>query len=233
MISSQPLHHESGMELHIFDLDETLIAGDSGMLWHQFLVNSEIVTDKDFLSKDIAMMQLYAKGELKLEQYIAFSLKPIQRLHHQDVETLVKIFVKQYIPQIIYPEAKRLISDLSHRQQTILLISATLSFIVKEIAQQLHIKYHLGVDLEQVNQCYTPSIKGVASFREGKITRLQQWLQTRTEKYRTLHFYSDSINDQALLEYVDKPYVVNPCPKLQAVAKSKGWPEINWQISHQ
>ncbi|MGY5452393.1 HAD family hydrolase [Agarivorans sp. MS3-6] len=220
------------MELYIFDLDETLIAGDSGMLWHKFLVDKGLITDSRFLAKDTELMRLYALGELQLQQYIQFSLQPIQHLDKAFIDKLVIEFVKRDISQLIYPDAKQLLAQLTAQQKTILIISATVSFIVKAAAELLGVKHCIGVDLVLDDHRYSANIEGIASYRAGKVMRLQEWQTEQREHYTTLYFYSDSINDQAMLEHVDIAYTVNPCPQLSLLAKQKGWPILNWQ-THQ
>ncbi|MEE1674236.1 HAD family hydrolase [Agarivorans aestuarii] len=217
------------MELHIFDLDETLIAGDSGVLWHQFLVKEGVVTQAGFLEQDAAMMQQYALGELALEQYIAFSLKPIKHLNSEQVDRLVSHFVQQQVNSIVYPQGQTLISQLKQNHE-VLIISATVSFIVNQVAQLLGVKHYLGVDLHADQGKYTEQIQGVASFREGKVTRLKQWLSDQSKQYSSISFYSDSINDQPLLEYVDNAYTVNPCPRLKQLASERNWTQFSWQL---
>ncbi|WP_221074488.1 HAD family hydrolase [Agarivorans aestuarii] len=217
------------MELHIFDLDETLIAGDSGVLWHQFLVQEGVVTQVGFLEQDAAMMQQYALGELALEQYISFSLTPIKHLSSEQVDRLVSHFVRQQVNRIVYPQGQVLISQLKQSHE-VLIISATVSFIVNQVAQLLGVEHHLGVDLYADQGKYTEQIQGVASFREGKVTRLKQWLTDQSRQYSSISFYSDSINDQPLLEYADNAYTVNPCPKLKQLALERNWTQFSWQL---
>ncbi|GDY24658.1 HAD family hydrolase [Agarivorans sp. Toyoura001] len=218
------------MDLHIFDLDDTLIAGDSGVLWHQYLVEQGIVTQAGFLAQDAAMMEQYAQGELALEEYIRFSLSPIQSLSCSQIDQLVEDFIQQHIRQIIYPEGQKLIDALLYQQHQVLIISATVSFIVKQVAKQLSVKDFLGVDLKLKNGSYSEHIDGVASFREGKVIRLLEWQENKPQAYQRSYFYSDSINDRALLEHVDKAYVVNPCPKLKRLAMEKSWSMLSWQL---
>ncbi|WP_427982129.1 HAD family hydrolase [Agarivorans sp.] len=219
------------MELHIFDLDETLISGDSGALWHQYLVKQGIVTDPDFLAQDAAMMRQYALGELALEPYIQFSLSPLQHYSQQQVDHWVCEFVAQSIDPIIYPAGQKLIQELQFQQQQVMIISATVSFIVKQVAARLSVKHYLGVDLLDQQGRYTPYISGVASYQQGKVTRLQQWLKQQQQDYSTLTFYSDSINDLPLLEHVDQALVVNPCGKLQPLAQQRQWPILRWSLN--
>ncbi len=219
------------MELHIFDLDETLISGDSGALWHQYLVKQGIVTQPDFLAQDAQMMRQYALGELALQDYIQFSLAPLQQYPQQQVDYWVSKFVEQSISPIIYPAGRKLIQHLQNQQQHILIISATVSFIVKPIAEKLSLKHYLGVDLVAQQGRYTHIIEGVASYQQGKVIRLEQWLKQQPQNYSTLKFYSDSINDLPLLEHVDQAYVVNPCAKLRPVAQQRQWPILRWDLN--
>lgn len=219
------------MELHIFDLDETLICGDSGALWHQYLVKQGLVSDPNFLAQDKAMMQQYALGKLTLEHYIQFSMAPLTQYSQQQVDHWVSEFVEQHIEPLIYPAGQQLIHHLQNQQQQILIISATVSFIVKQIAAKLSIKHHIGVDLVTRQGRYTSTIDGIASYQQGKVIRLQQWLEQQQQNYSTLKFYSDSINDQPLLEHVDQAFVVNPCAKLRPLAQQRDWPILSWDLN--
>jgi HAD superfamily hydrolase (TIGR01490 family) len=205
--------------LYVFDMDDTLINGDCASLWSQFLVEKGIALDPKFLDNDKALMALYAKGELDMEEYIAYTLAPMVNISIIDVEHLVDEFVKNQVMPLVFPEAIQLIQSLKVNNIQCIIISATVTFIVKKVAQALMIDHALGIDLLIKNGCYLNQVTGVATYREGKVIRLKQWLAEQTILFEGIHFYSDSINDLALCEYADHTYLVNPCIRLRNEAK--------------
>lgn len=215
-------------ELYIFDLDETLLNGDCVMLWHQFLVKQGIIKAPHFLQEDARLMALYSHGKLDMQQYLNFSIAPITNLPMQQIAALVEQFIHTDIGPNIFNQALQLIHQLQQQNQDIIIISASVDFLVAKIAQHLTIKHHLAIDLHIKNNCYSASIKGIASYQEGKVIRLQVWLQQQKKHYQTLNFYTDSINDLSLCEYADNVYVVNPCSQLAHIAQLHSWPQLNW-----
>ena len=218
-------------ELYIFDLDETLLNGDSAMLWHQFLVRENIIQDADFLEEDKRLMALYGQGELDMQQYLDFCIAPITGKPIKKIEQLVEQFIESDISPRIFPQAKKLIKQLQQQGKEIIIISATVDFLASKISQSLNIKHHLAIDLHLQNNCYSPKIKGVASYQEGKVIRLKSWQETQTDQYQSLCFYTDSINDLSLCEYADIVCVVNPCIALASKAKKNNWQHLTW-IKH-
>lgn len=214
--------------LYVFDLDETLINGDSAMLWNRFMVRKKLTTDSNFIAEDQRLMALYAKGELDMSDYLAFSLAPLQNMPAANVQRLVDECVEQDIAPRFYPQALELIAALRARGVDMLIISATASFIVSRVAMRLGIHHVLGIDLQMNNDTYTPQVAGVASFREGKVVRLQQWLSARDCCYDEVHFYTDSINDLPLCRHADHVHLVNPDPQLRAYSAEHNWQVLNW-----
>jgi len=215
--------------LHIFDMDETLVNGDCASLWSAFLVKKGVVTDPDYLANDKALMEQYAKGELDMEEYIVYTLAPITHIPQHEIDSLVDEFVNTDILPLVFPEALTLVKSLKERGIACLVISATVTFIVKKVAQAIGIEDALGIDLVSKDSCYLNQVTGIATYREGKILRLQQWLTEQANTFDEIHFYSDSINDLPLCEYADYAYLVNPCKRLSAEAlKHPEWQIFDW-----
>lgn len=214
--------------LYIFDLDETLIAADSSMLWHQFLVSKGMITDPDFLVEDQRLMAQYSVGALDMPEYLNFAMAPLAKLTTAQVDSLVDECVETYILPTLFPQAKQLLAQLKQDKFTTILISATASFIVKKVAKQLGITHAMGIDMRVENGCYTANILGVASYREGKVIRLQSWLAAQTQVYGERYFYTDSINDLPLCLFSHYSHVVNPCPQLALHAQAQNWPQLAW-----
>ncbi|MFM2484553.1 HAD family hydrolase [Celerinatantimonas yamalensis] len=216
--------------LTIFDLDDTLLNGDTMALWHRFLVQQKIVTNPDeFLTKDREFDALYRSGKMNIAEFLQFSLSPIADYSAEQVDALVQKFIDEQVIERLYPQAKQLVEDLVENHHHLLMISATVDFIVRPVAKLFGITDVLAINVARQQGVYTPQIIGTPSFREGKVIRLQQWLTTQSWQPDELRFYTDSINDLPLLEQVDEPYVVNPCEALREIANRRNWPILEWQ----
>jgi len=214
--------------LYIFDLDETLINGDSSMLWNQFIFEHQLVKSDNFLNEDRRLMGLYAKGIMSIEEYLTFSLAPLSTIPVEQVDRLAEQCIMERILPRLYPEAEKLIQRLGDQQQDMLVISATVAFLVNRIAEKMGITYSMGIDLKQFHGCYSHEIDGIATYQEGKVLRLKQWLHNHNDHYDEIHFYTDSINDLPLCEHADFAYLVNPSEKLTALANRPNWQTLNW-----
>ena len=214
--------------LYVFDMDETLVNGDCAMLWNAFIVKKGIVKSSDFLAKDREMMALYAKGELDMEDYLSFTLAPITSIPASDIDNLVDEFVTTDVMPKVFPEALTLINKLRADNIPLLIISATVTFIVKKVAKKLGIDHAIGIDLLMENNGYSNKVSGIPSYREGKIQRLKSWVDENDISFDSIHFYTDSINDLPLCLYADHTYLINPCAQLSEQAKQHN----QWQIYH-
>ncbi|MGY4523633.1 HAD family hydrolase [Pseudomonas sp. TE21394] len=217
------------MALAIFDLDETLINGDCASLWSEQMARLGWVDGKAFLRRDHELMEAYGKGHLRMEEYMAFSLEPIAGRTLEEVRHLVEPWVEEVIEPIIYGDACRCIAEHRKRGDRILIISASGTHLVGPIAARLGVDEYLAIELEAVNGVYTGQTHGVLTYREGKITRLLEWLDQEQENLEGASFYSDSRNDLPLLLKVDQPNVVNPDAILREHAAINGWPIHHWQ----
>lgn len=218
--------------LTVFDLDETLVHGDTSVIWREYLQTTGVITDPTFTERDLAYQRQYAEGILDLSEYIEFSLTPIADIPTNKVTTMLADCIHTCVVQHIFPEAKTLIKQLTANGggEDVLIISATVTFIVKAVAKELGIAHAIGVDLLEKNDRITAEIIGTPSFREGKVTRLKQWLagQGKDAHYDHITFYTDSINDLPMCEFADEVYTVNPCKQLRPIAEARGWSILNW-----
>ena len=217
-------------KLVVFDLDETLIACDSCVEWHRFLVDRGIIDDSDFLHEDERLMALYAEGTLDMQEYIDHSMVPLSGLSSEDIDRLSEECARTRILPKAYPAAKTLLNELNQRDIKTVIISATQSFIVRQVAKLLGVNTAMGIDLVVKNGIYSSEMEGIPTFRAGKVKRLQDWLQKQDDQYDVVEFYTDSINDLPLCEYADYVNTVNPCKKLEAVAKARSWNIRNWAL---
>jgi HAD superfamily hydrolase (TIGR01490 family) len=217
------------MALAIFDLDETLIHGDCASLWSEQMGRLGWVDPESFIKKDHELMEAYGKGELAMEDYMAFSLEPMIGRTPEEVDFLVGPWVEDYIEPIIFSDATRAIAEHRANGDRILIISASGVHLVQAIAERIGVDEVLAIDLEVAHGVYTGKTTGVLTYREGKITRLLEWLDQQEENLEGASFYSDSRNDLPLLRKVDFPHVVNPDATLLEEAQKAGWPVHLWK----
>lgn len=217
------------MTLAIFDLDETLLAGDSCSLFCQFLVDEGIAAPV-FLQQDAQMMLRYHDQTLVMADYIHFLIEPVKHLSIADIEGLMPVFVERYVVPRLYPQAQRLLAEYQLQGLRTLILSATPEFIVKAVAAYLEMCDFLAIQLESNENRYSGFVSGVPTFREGKVARLHSWLAGQQETLEGSLFYSDSINDLPLLEQVEHPVAVNPDHQLLAIANQRNWPVLLWLV---
>jgi HAD superfamily hydrolase (TIGR01490 family) len=212
------------MPLALFDLDNTLIAGDSDHLWGDFLVEQGLVDAELYKQANDRFYAEYKRGELDIDEFLAFSLKPLSQHSMAKLSTLHQGFMLSKIQQIILPKAQDLIEK--HRQQgdTLLIITATNQFVTQPIATHLGIDNLLATQPEIVNQRYSGKVHGIPCFQQGKVERLQSWLTTHKQNLQESSFYSDSHNDLPLLRQVTYPVAVDPDPILKKHAEQHNWP---------
>ena len=215
------------MPLAIFDLDNTLIAGDSDHRWGEFLCATGRVDADSFARENDAFYMAYQQGTLDIHAYLEFALRPIAGLNRAEVQTLQEQFIREWITPILLPQAHDLIDRHRHAGDTLIIITATNTVVTRPIADLLGIEALLGCEAELKNGHYIGGIIGTPSFQEGKVSRLDDWLVENKISMAGACFYSDSHNDLPLLERVDKPIAVDPDDKLAAIAKQRSWPIIS------
>ena len=214
--------------LYVFDMDETLVNGDAAMMWNEFLVEKGIASDASFVEEDQRLMGLYTQGKLDMEDYLTFAMQPLADMTTQQVNALVEECVDTKVLPNLFKQTLPLIEQLKRDEIDMLIISASVTFLVEAVGRKLGIPEALGIDLVEKQGCYTSKIEGVPSYREGKVTRLEQWIAAQPTTYSEIHFYTDSINDLPLCEFADYAYLVNPCPRLKALADRPNWQILNW-----
>ncbi len=215
------------MGLAFFDLDNTLIAGDSAQAFSEFLAASEVPTPADFLAVNQAFMDDYEAGRLNLRAYMHYTLAPLVGLRLETVEELVRRFLDEVLDPRILPAARDLLESHRARGDELVIVSATGSHLVEPIAGRLEVDHVLAVDVERVEGFITGYLTGIPTFREGKVARVQAWARQHGVDYRAAHFYSDSHNDLPLLEAVSHPVAVDPDPHLRRIAAERNWPVVS------
>jgi len=219
------------MTLAIFDLDNTLLGGDSDHAWGEFVCEQGIVDADKFASHNDAFYRDYQTGTLDIDAYLRFTLSALAGQSLEQVQAWHSLFMQVKIAPMMLPKAKQLIEDHRSAGDQLLIITATSAFITRPIAQLLGIPDLIACEAEVINGRYTGAPTGVPTYREGKVTRFKTWLEKREVDSSGAWFYSDSHNDIALLDLVDQPVAVDPDNTLRSYATSKGWPVISLRES--
>ncbi len=213
--------------LALFDLDETLIAGDSDDLWGLFLVELGIVDGPSYLARSRAFAEQYKAGTLDVQEYLDFQLRPLSQYPMAQLDAWHAQFMTTKILPIIRPGARALVER--HRGAVQVMITATNRFVTGPIAAALGIPNLIATTLEQEDGRFTGRAVGTVCFQEGKVVRLTEWLASRGERlsdYAESWFYSDSANDIPLMSLVTRPVAVHPDDRLRAHAVERSWPII-------
>ncbi len=215
------------MTLAIFDLDNTLLGGDSDNLWGQFACQRGLVDRRDFALRNEQFYADYKAGILDINAYLRFALSSIAGRTLDEVAVLHDEFMAKKIRPILLPRAEQLLADHRARGHDLLIITATPDFVTRPIARLLGVPEIIASEAEVIDDRYTGAPQGVPSYHGGKVTRLRGWLAGRDTELSGAYFYSDSHNDLPLLELVDNPVAVDPDDILRARAEAEGWPVIS------
>lgn len=215
------------VKLAIFDLDNTLLAGDSDHAWGEFLVTKGIVSTDEHRRANDHFYQQYLSGSLNIHEYVAFVTTPLRRLTAAQRQTLRSEFVRDVVTPMIAPGALPLLQQHRDEGDDLLIITATNRFVTAPIAELLDVPHLLATDLAEQDGEFTGEIAGTPAFQGGKIVRLQAWLAQQPHAYTEQYFYSDSHNDLPLLNEVTHPIAVDPDATLLSTAEELGWPVIS------
>lgn len=216
--------------LTIFDLDNTLIKGDSSTVWSRFLVREGWVSDPAYLARETLLMDDYDRGEMNIADYVALLQAPLSGVPQVEVDALVARCVREEIVPRVYPQAWDLLQTLRAQGEQMLVISASVSLLVHAVAKVMGIEQALGIDVEMADGGYSGVIAGTPSYQQGKVVRLAVWQQSHPEYSGEVTFYTDSINDLPLCLHADHVRLVNPCPQLTAANARHQWPVLEWRL---
>ena len=216
------------MALAIFDLDKTLIGGDSDFLWGEFMSEIGAVDEKTYQIKNQYFFDQYALGKLDINEYLEFCLEPLSRNSRATLDDWHQQFMREKIEPILLPKAQAVVDKHKAKGDTFLVITATNSFVTAPIVRRYGIENLLATNPEVKAGEFTGKVKGEPCFQTGKITHLNQWLTQTGESMKGAYFYSDSHNDLPMLELVDNPVVVHGDDTLLRIAKEKNWPSLDW-----
>lgn len=217
------------MKLALFDLDNTLLAGDSDFQWAQFLMEEGAIDRETHQVKNIKFYEDYKNGMLDIFAFLDFQLEPLTRYPRSQLNTWHKRYMERKVLPMMTDKARNLVEKHRANGDLMMVITATNSFVTQPIAEAFGIEHLIGTIPEEVNGEFTGHIVSTPSFQEGKVSRLQQWLAERGQSLADFEswFYSDSQNDLPLLKMVNHPVAVDPDPVLESYAKEQGWPIIS------
>ncbi len=214
------------MALALFDLDNTLLAGDSDYLWGVFLSEKGVVDRDTYERENERFYEEYKEGRLDIMEFLTFSLRPLAENDPAQLHAWREEFLREKIDPIITEDAHLLVEMHRKRGDTLAVITATNAFVTAPIVERFGVPNLIATEPEMVEGRYTGRVRGIPCFREGKVKRLKAWLAGRDESLENAWFYSDSHNDLPLLELVSHPMPVDPDPALETVAAEKGWPVL-------
>ena len=215
------------MKLALFDLDNTLLDGDSDHAWAQYLIEEGVLHPAEYHAKNEWFYERYKDGTLDIREFLDFQLAPLAQHPRARLEAWHRDFMQRKIRPIIRSRAVELIA--SHAGALRAIVTATNRFITRPIAEELGIEHLIATDIEEIGGSCTGKPCGTPCFREGKIERVNEWLAARGQRLADFEswFYSDSLNDMPLLERVDHPVAVDPDAILSTHARERGWEIIS------
>ncbi|MBK7955020.1 MAG: HAD family hydrolase [Candidatus Accumulibacter sp.] len=218
------------MDLALFDLDNTLIAGDSDFEWAQFLIGKGILERALYEARNLEFYEQYKAGTLDIEVFLDFQLQPLSRYPRQVLDSWQREFMSRHILPLVSEKARALVREHLDRSALCAIVTATNSFVTGPIVREFGIAHLIATIPAQENGQFTGQPRGIPSFREGKIIRVEAWLEAMGlwwSSFERSWFYSDSLNDLPLLSKVSNPVAVDPDPTLRARAEASAWPILS------
>jgi HAD superfamily hydrolase (TIGR01490 family) len=214
-------------KLALFDLDNTLLDGDSDYAWAQFLIEEGVLHPAEYNAKNEYFYERYKDGTLDIHEFLDFQLAPIARRPRAQLDAWHNEFMQRKVRPMILPKAPELIAR--HADAVAAIVTATNRFITAPIAAELGVAKLIATDIEEIDGVFTGKPRGTPAFREGKVELVNEWLGGRGHRLADYEswFYSDSLNDLPLLERVTHPVAVDPDATLRAHAAERGWPVIS------
>lgn len=216
------------MKLVLFDLDNTLLSGDSDFEWAQFLIGKDVLDREVYEARNLEFLEAYRAGTLDIRAFLDFQLKPLSRHPRAQLDEWHEEFMEKHILPIISQKARDLVG--SHEDDARAVVTATNSFVTWPIAREFGIEHLIATEPEEVDGEFSGRVHGIPAFREGKVERLREWLTEHGLEWDLLEetwFYSDSLNDLPLLSIVSHPVAVDPDETLKEHALEQGWQVIS------
>lgn len=214
------------MTLAIYDLDNTLLAGDSEHAWCEFLVEAGVLDGEDARAENERLYGEYLSGTLDIHESLRFQLKPLVEHPPEALHRWRREFMASRVEPMISEASLALVEEHREAGDDLAIVTASNSFITEPIAERFGIPTLLAVELEHHEHRYTGRVLGTPTFREGKVTRLVEWVEETGRTLEGSYFYTDSHNDLPLLKLVDNPVAVDPDPVLRAHAATEEWPVL-------
>ncbi|RUM93093.1 MAG: HAD-IB family hydrolase, partial [Thiothrix sp.] len=211
------------MSIALFDLDNTLLGGDSDYEWGQFLVERGVVDPVAYKAANERFYKQYSDGELDIYEFARFAFQPLKENSMAQLEQWRETFINQRIQPMMLPKGRAKIEWHQQRGDTVAIITATNRFVTEPIAQKFGIEHLLATEPEVLAGVFTGEISGIPCFQQGKVERLNAWLKEKNYNLDKSWFYSDSHNDLPLLEQVSNPYAVDPDDTLRRIAQERNW----------
>jgi len=218
------------LELALFDLDNTLLSGDSDYEWAQFLIERGVLERAEYEAKNEHFFRQYNAGELDIHEFLEFQLAPLARYPREKLDEWHAEFMRTKIEPMIRAKGVELVRRHLGHGDLCAIVTSTNAFITAPIAREFGLEHLVATELEVRDGRFTGKPSGTPCFREGKITRVEEWLAGQDRilaSFTAIWFYSDSQNDLPLLEYVTHPVVVDPDEVLHRVAVKRGWQIIS------
>lgn len=218
------------MKLALFDLDNTLLAGDSDHAWGQFLCERGVVDRQEYEARNDEFYAHYKAGTLDNDAFLAFVLAPLARLPRPELDALHVDFMREQIAGMILPTGRELVRNHLEAGDLTAIVTATNAFVTGPIARAFGVCHLIATVPAQENGRFTGLPRGIPAFREGKVARVESWLESLALHWTSFdrsYFYSDSLNDLPLLAKVSHPVAVDPDPTLHAAAAAAGWPVLS------
>jgi HAD superfamily hydrolase (TIGR01490 family) len=218
------------MRLALFDLDNTLLTGDSDYEWGQFMCDQGVVDRARYEAQNRVYYQQYAAGTLDIHEYLGFALRPLADHSPEDLARWHAEFMRTRIGPMILPAARALVRRHQQAGELCAIITATNSFVTGPIAREFGIEHLIATEPERRDGRFTGRVAGTPCFRDGKLTRLDEWLAglgRRLAEFEASTCYSASQNDQPLRERGTRPVAVDPDDTLAREAKRRGWERIS------
>ncbi|WP_373952811.1 HAD-IB family hydrolase [Vibrio pomeroyi] len=209
--------------LYVFDLDETLMDGNSAMIWNEFLVEKGLANEPSFLNEERRLMTLYVQGILNEDTYLEFATRSLAKKTHQEVCALLEECIDSKVLSKIFPQVMQGSWSSRTQGQPMVIISAIVSFIPACVAKRLNIPNVVGIELTEESGQYTAKILGLPNHPYGKSVGLKEWLEQYSTSSHQRQNNGDSINDLPQYELADRPHLVNPHERLSARSDSAPW----------
>lgn len=218
------------MELVLFDLDNTLLAGDSDFEWAQYLISRGVLDKEVYEARNQAFFDQYKAGTLDIFEFLDFQLKPLARHSREQLDAWHKAFMVSRIIPMMTAESRALVNRHLEAGAVVAIVTATNSFVTYPIARAFGIPHLIATVPAQEDGAFTGKPRGTPAFKDGKIERVEAWLESLGlgwSSFERSWFYSDSHNDLPLLGKVTNPVAVDPDDTLRAHAASRNWPVIS------